>query len=92
MFGAVLVTGARQVGKTTLLQEVAKDAGCVTLDDRLQWASAVNRSVTFFKDNPPPVFVDEVQRAPELFLGSKTILYREKKRGGSSCQAPSSSR
>lgn len=33
MFGAVLVTGARQVGKTTLLQEVAKNIGYVALDD-----------------------------------------------------------
>jgi predicted AAA+ superfamily ATPase len=33
MFGTVLVTGARQVGKTTLLQEVAKNIGYVALDD-----------------------------------------------------------
>jgi predicted AAA+ superfamily ATPase len=81
MFGAVLITGARQVGKTTLLQEIAENVGYVTLDDKLQLANAVNLSVTFFKDNPPPVFVDEVQRAPELFPQIKIILDRDKKKG-----------
>jgi predicted AAA+ superfamily ATPase len=81
MFGAVLVTGARQVGKTTLLQEVAGNTGYVTLDDKIQLVNAVNQSGTFFKDNPPPVFVDEVQRAPNLFPQIKIILDREKKKG-----------
>jgi predicted AAA+ superfamily ATPase len=81
MFGAVLVTGARQVGKTTLLQEVAENTGYVTLDDKLQLVNAVNQGNTFFKDNPPPVFVDEVQRAPELFPQIKIILDRDKKKG-----------
>jgi predicted AAA+ superfamily ATPase len=81
MFGAVLVTGARQVGKTTLLQEVTGDMGYVTLDDMIQLVSAVEQSGTFFKDNPPPVFVDEVQRAPNLFPQIKIILDKEKKKG-----------
>jgi len=81
MFGAVLVTGARQVGKTTLLQEVASDARYVTLDDKIQLASAFEQSNTFFKDNPPPVFVDEVQYAPNLFPQIKIILDRDKKKG-----------
>ena len=81
MFGAVLVTGARQVGKTTLLQEVTGKIGYVTLDDRIQLVNAVEQSGTFFKDNPPPVFVDEVQRAPNLFPQIKIILDKEKKKG-----------
>ena len=81
MFGAVLVTGARQVGKTTLLREVVGGAGYVTLDDRLQLVNAAERSGTFFKDNPPPVFVDEVQYAPNLFPQIKIILDAEKKKG-----------
>ena len=76
MFGAILVTGARQVGKTTLLQEIAGEAGYVTLDDKIQLASALTQSGTFFKDNPPPVFVDEVQYAPGLFPQIKMILDR----------------
>ena len=81
MFGAVLVTGARQVGKTTLLQEVVKNAGYVTLDDKIQLMNAVEQSGTFFKDNPPPVFVDEIQYAPNLFPQIKIILDKEKKKG-----------
>jgi len=81
MFGAVLVTGARQVGKTTLLGEVAGHARYVTLDDKLQLVNAVEQSGTFFKDNPPPVFVDEVQHAPELFPQIKMILDKERAKG-----------
>ena len=81
MFGAILVTGARQVGKTTLLQEIAGAAGYVTLDDKIELTNAVTQSGTFFKDNPPPVFVDEVQYAPQLFPQIKMILDREKKKG-----------
>jgi predicted AAA+ superfamily ATPase len=81
MFGAVLVTGARQVGKTTLLKDVAGNVSYVTLDDKIQLVSAIEQSVTFFKDNPPPVFVDEVQYAPNLFPEIKIILDRDKKKG-----------
>ena len=81
MFGAVLVTGARQVGKTTLLTEVAGNAKYVTLDDKIQLVNAAEQSGTFFIDNPPPVFVDEVQYAPNLFPQIKIILDREKKKG-----------
>jgi len=81
MFGAVLVTGARQVGKTTLLQEVVTDASYVTLDDKIQLAVAREQGGTFFKDNPPPVFVDEVQYAPNLFPQIKMILDRGKLKG-----------
>jgi predicted AAA+ superfamily ATPase len=85
MFGAVLVTGARQVGKTTLLQtvleEMATNASYVTLDDKFQLASATTQSITFFKDNPPPVFVDEAQYAPQLFPQIKIIVDRDRKKG-----------
>jgi predicted AAA+ superfamily ATPase len=67
MFGAVLLTGARQVGKTTLLREITQDLGYVTLDDPVQLNAAKTESGTFFRDNPPPLVVDEVQYAPELF-------------------------
>ena len=81
MFGAVLVTGARQVGKTTLLKEVSGNVGYVTLDDYAQLAAARELSSTFLKDNPPPVFIDEVQYAPELFSGIKVSLDESKLKG-----------
>ena len=81
MFGAVLVTGARQVGKTTLLKDIVTNVGYVTLDDKIQLAAAREQGGTFFKDNPPPVFVDEVQYAPNLFPQIKMILDRSKLKG-----------
>ena len=81
MFGAVLVIGPRQVGKTTMLKRVASKTEYVTLDDPMLLAAATEQSGTFFKDNPPPVFVDEIQYAPKLFPQIKIIIDREKKKG-----------
>lgn len=81
MFGAVLVTGPRQVGKTTMLKKVTEGIAYVTLDDPLLHAMAAEQGGTFFKDNPPPVFIDEIQYAPNLFRQIKIILDRDKKKG-----------
>jgi predicted AAA+ superfamily ATPase len=83
MFGAVLVTGARQVGKTTLLRDdvLKGNAAYVTLDDPILLTSATEQSGTFFKDNPPPVFVDEIQYAPNLFHHVKIIIDSKKQSG-----------
>ena len=56
MFGAILVAGPRQVGKTTMLQKITEGINYVTLDDLIVRSSAQEESGTFFKDNPPPVF------------------------------------
>ncbi len=74
MFGAVLVAGPRQVGKTTMLKNLTSGMKYVSLDDPIVKLSADEESGTFFKDNPPPVFVDEIQKAPELFNQIKLIL------------------
>ena len=81
MFGAVLVAGPRQVGKTTMLERLTSNIGYVTLDDPIVRTSAEEESGTFFKDNPPPVFVDEIQKAPALFEQIKLYLDRERKKG-----------
>lgn len=81
MFGAILVAGPRQVGKTTMLQQITKGINYATLDDMIIRASAQEESGTFFKDNPPPVFIDEIQKAPELFPQMKMIIDREHKKG-----------
>lgn len=81
MFGAILVAGPRQVGKTTMLQRIAKGMNYATLDDMIVRATAQEQSGTFFKDNPPPVFIDEIQKAPELFSQIKMYIDREHKKG-----------
>ena len=81
MFGAVLVAGPRQVGKTTMLEKITSGVRYVTLDDPIVRAGAEEESGTFFKDNPPPVFVDEIQKAPALFEQIKLYLDRERKKG-----------
>lgn len=81
MFGAILVAGPRQIGKTTMLQHITGNINYATLDDLILLASAREQSGTFFKDNPPPVFVDEIQKAPELFPQIKMYIDREHKKG-----------
>ena len=81
MFGAILVNGPRQVGKTTMLKKITKDIRYATLDDVIVRASAEEQSGTFFKDNPPPVFVDEIQKAPGLFEQIKMYIDRDNKKG-----------
>lgn len=81
MFGAVLVAGPRQVGKTTMLQQITGEMNYVTLDDMIIRVAAQEESSTFFKDNPPPVFVDEIQKAPVLFEQIKMLIDKSKKKG-----------
>lgn len=81
MFGAVLVTGPRQVGKTTMLQNMLVSVRYVSMDDAVLRASAAESSHTFILDNPPPVFIDEVQKAPELFPQIKLSLDESKQKG-----------
>lgn len=66
-FPIVLVTGARQVGKTTLLQHLSKsERTYVTLDDPLVLSLAKEDPALFIQRFPPPVLIDEIQYAPEL--------------------------
>ncbi len=84
MFGAVLVTGPRQVGKTTMLLEISSDMpemSYVTLDDPIILEPAKEQSGTFFKDNPPPLFIDEIQHAPNLFMQIKLLLDQNREKG-----------
>lgn len=81
MFGAILIAGPRQVGKTTMLEKLTDGITYVSLDDPIIKVSAEEESGTFFKDNPPPVFVDEIQKAPALFNQIKLLLDRSHKKG-----------
>ncbi len=68
-YPVVLVTGPRQVGKTTMLQKLMEgtDRGYVTLDDLNERSIAKTDPELFLQLHKPPVLIDEVQYAPELF-------------------------
>ena len=68
-FKAVLVTGARQVGKTTMLKHLAegRDRTYVTLDNLMTRTLAQTDPVLFFQTYKLPILIDEVQKAPQLF-------------------------
>lgn len=68
-FKVVLVTGARQVGKTTMLKHLAEgtDRTYVSLDDLMARELAQSDPALFFQTYKPPILIDEVQHAPQLF-------------------------
>ena len=81
-FIVLLITGSRQVGKSTLLKEtLLPDYGYVTLDDFTELGLAQKDPALFFKNHPLPVIVDEVQRAPDLFLQIKLLADGTKNKG-----------
>lgn len=68
-YPVVLVAGPRQVGKTTMLQKLMEgtERGYVTLDDLNERSLAKTDPEMFLQLHKPPVLIDEVQYAPELF-------------------------
>lgn len=70
-YSAILLTGPRQSGKTTMLRSLAekenKGREYVSLDDLATRDMAKNDPALFLQMHKPPVLIDEVQYAPELF-------------------------
>ena len=81
-FKVILVTGARQVGKTTMLKHLA-DSGrtYVTMDNAMARELAQSDPVLFFQTYKPPILIDEVQKAPELFEQIKVICDESDEKG-----------
>ena len=77
-YSAILITGARQVGKSTLFETIMKEHGeereIVTLDDLEARALAKKDPAMFLQIHEPPVMIDEVQYAPELFSYIKIAI------------------
>ena len=75
-YPVVLVTGPRQVGKTTMLQKLMKNhpRSYVTLDDLTERDLAKNDPELFLQLHKPPILIDEVQYAPELFTYIKIYV------------------
>ena len=82
-FKVVMVTGARQVGKSTMLKHLAEDTDrvYVSMDDADLRELANNDPKLFFQMYQPPVLIDEVQKAPALFEEIKVICDNSDERG-----------
>jgi uncharacterized protein len=80
-FPVVFVTGARQVGKTSILTRLFPNISYVTLDDPARAAEAINAPQDFLSSLKYPAIIDEAQYAPVLFRHIKLIVDREKKKG-----------
>ena len=72
-FKAVLVTGARQIGKSTMLKHLAKEEHrtIVTMDSEADRTLARKDPALFFQTYKPPILIDEVQRLPSYLKPSK---------------------
>lgn len=67
-YSAILITGPRQVGKTTILRRLTQENRTyVTLDDLEERAMAQNDPALFLQMHDRPILIDEVQYAPQLF-------------------------
>jgi predicted AAA+ superfamily ATPase len=81
-FPVLLITGPRQVGKTTLLKHIAeKGRNYVTLDDPLQRRLAVEEPELFLERFETPVIIDEIQYAPNLLPYIKVQVDRNGTKG-----------
>lgn len=81
-FPVLLLTGPRQVGKTTVLQSMAPQKyNYVTLDDMTERNLAQSDPELFLQRHTPPLIIDEVQYAPELFSQIKIAVDKTKSPG-----------
>lgn len=83
-FPVVLISGARQVGKSTLIQALCQrqwKASYLTLDDRTLLDAALTDPDGLIAAHPGAVAIDEVQRAPDLLRAVKLQVDRRRQPG-----------
>lgn len=81
-FPVLLLTGPRQVGKSTVLGFVAQDdCTAITMDDPILREAVTRDPALFLQNNPPPLLIDEVQYAPALFPHLKMLVDRLRQDG-----------
>lgn len=81
-FKILLITGSRQVGKSTLLRETfLPNYDYAVLDDYTELEIALKDPALFFKNHKLPLVIDEVQRAPNVFLQIKLIADSSDEKG-----------
>lgn len=77
----VVLTGARQTGKTSLMRRLFPDHGFVSLDLPSEAEQAERDPGSFLARHPPPVIIDEVQYAPGLFRHLKAAVDADRRNG-----------
>ncbi len=77
----LLLTGARQVGKSTLLRHIFPEYGRASFDDRLTRLQAREDPGLFFLNHPAPLFIDEVQKEIRILEDLKLRLDETDQRG-----------
>lgn len=77
----LLITGARQVGKSTLVKHIFPEYHRANFDDRLTRLQAREEPRLFFMNNPLPLFIDEVQKEPGILEDVKKIVDESDERG-----------
>jgi len=81
-FPALIVTGPRQVGKTTMLKNIAETKRkYISLDDPVAREMAKSDPALFIERYSPPVLIDEIQYAPQLFPYIKMYIDEQKRAG-----------
>lgn len=79
---ALVLTGARQVGKTSLLRRAFPEHAFASLDIPSLAAKAEHDPEAFLREFPPPLLVDEVQYAPAIFRHLKVEIDRARSKRG----------
>jgi predicted AAA+ superfamily ATPase len=80
-YKSVLITGSHQVGKSTLLKKLLSTYKYISLNDLFLEQQAKENGSMFMMLNPPPVIIDEIQHAPELFRYIKIKCDETEERG-----------
>ena len=80
-FKSILITGARQTGKTEMIKKLFPEKKYVLIDDPFVEDQANNNPNMFMMLHQPPVVFDEVQRAPGLFRYIKIACDETKSKG-----------
>ena len=77
-FPVLVLTGARQAGKTTALREILPNYNYISLDLPSLAEQAERDPEAFFKKNSAPLIIDEVQYAPSIFRHLKTVIDKDR--------------
>ena len=77
----LLLTGARQAGKSTIIKHVFPEYNVANFDDRLTRMQAREEPKLFFLNNPRPLFIDEVQKENSILEEIKLIVDNSDARG-----------